>query len=102
MKKMTSASAMKIIHYYSGNEDLSEDEEAELIEALEYMLENEPYVKSAWMFNLAGYYDRIGKYDLAVKYYEMCIAENDPVGYLGLGGIRISICGSMKKHMTAI
>ena len=84
MKRMTVSAAMKIIHFYSGQKNYTEDEAAEYIEAMEYMLDHEPFVENAWLFNLAHLYDQIGKYDLAVKYYNLCIKDN-AVGYIGLG-----------------
>jgi len=84
MKKMTVSAAMKIIHFYSDQREYTENDAAEYIEAMEYMMEHDTYAKNIWIFNLAHLYDQIGKYDLAIKYYNICITDN-PVGYIGLG-----------------
>ena len=85
MKQMDSDTAMLIIHMYTGKDQYTEDEAAEFSEALEYMLDHDFMCPEAWMFNLGDFYRRIGKYDLAVKYFRMCLNEDSNVAYIGLG-----------------
>lgn len=84
MKKMTCDTAMQMIKKYTGRPDLSEDEIILFGEALEYMREHEFFCENAWLFNLGYFYDTIGKYDLAVKYFTTAIDQGDTVSYIGL------------------
>lgn len=85
MKQIDTNSAMDIIHKYSVSKtDFNEDEIVEYSEALEYMLETDFMTPEAWMFNLGDFYRRIGEYDLALKYFYLCLDENCEVAYIGL------------------
>lgn len=84
MKKMTSDTALQMIKKYTGRPDLSEDEIIIFGEALEYMREHEFFCENAWLFNLGAFYDSIGKYDLAIKYFTTAIDQGDTVSYIGL------------------
>lgn len=79
---MDSNEAWEIVKQYSGANNYTEDEMPLIEEALTYI-----YVEArdlcdagfdlweadveAGAFNLAHYYEKIGKYDLAIKYYEI-------------------------------
>ena len=84
MKQLNSKTAMEIIHKYTRQHQYTEDEIAEFSEALEYMLENDYMCPEAWMYNLGDFYRRIGRYDLSLKYLNMCLDEGSSVAYIGL------------------
>lgn len=84
MKQLDLDTAMKIVHKYTRKSQFTEDEIAEYSEALEYMLEYDFMCPEVWMFNLGDFYRRIGKYDLALKYFHLCLDEGSTVAYIGL------------------
>ena len=84
---MTIDEATDIVSRDSFEEHLSEDEEFLLAEALTYMIEHDPEARDIWAYNLASYYDKIGEYDLADKYFNICLESNNIVAYLGLGDL---------------
>ena len=81
---MNPSEAMEIIKRNTRKAEYTEDDIAEMIEALEYMLNIEYFTPEAWMFNLADFYDLIGKYELALKYYRMAIDNGDTVSFIGI------------------
>ena len=81
---MNSEQAMEIIKRNTRKAEYTEDDIAEMIEALEYMRDIEYFTPEAWMFNLGDFYDRIGKYELALKYYHMAIDNGDTVSFIGI------------------
>jgi tetratricopeptide (TPR) repeat protein len=84
---MTIDEATDIVSRYSFESRLSEDERFLLAEALTYMIEHDPAARDIWAYNLASYYDKIDEYDLAVKYYNVCLESRNVVAYLGLGDV---------------
>ena len=81
---MNSDQAMEIIKKFTRRRDLNEDEIILMTEALEYMREIEFSYPPAWYFNIAHFYDSIGRYELALKHYKMAIDEGDTVSYMGI------------------
>ena len=82
---MTINEATDIVSRYSFENHLSEDEQFLLAEALTYMIEHDPAARDIWAYNLASYYDKTGEYDLAIKYFNICLESKNTVAYLGLG-----------------
>lgn len=80
---MDSNEAWEIVKQYSGTDNYTEDEMPLIEEALMHIYvmardlcdADEFYLweadVEAGAFNLASYYEKIGKYDLAIKYYEI-------------------------------
>lgn len=81
---MNSDTAMEIIRKYTNKRNLNDEEIMLMSEALEYMRDNEYFCVEVWLFNLGHFYDRIGRYEKALKYYEMAIREGDTVSYIGI------------------
>lgn len=84
---MTINEATDIVSRYSFEKHLNEDEQFLLSEALLYMIEHDPGARDIWEYNLASHYDKMGEYDLAIKYFNICLKANNTVAYLGLGDV---------------
>ncbi len=85
MKRMSLIDAYKIATMYDDISELSEDDLTEYIDALQYLIDNDPYCPGAWFLDLGNAYDSIEKYELAVKYYSIGIDKGEMAGYIGLG-----------------
>jgi hypothetical protein len=80
---MDNKKAWKIVNTFTGADHLSEDETILYEEALNYIFtvafeSNEACGTDLFLtdveagaYNLAAYYEKIGKYELAMKYYEI-------------------------------
>ncbi|MBO4579120.1 MAG: sel1 repeat family protein [Clostridiales bacterium] len=82
---MTIKEAQKIIESLGPKTDLTEDEEFEFIEALDYMIRTTSDPR--YMMELGGYYYGQRSFDLALKYYDMAAETgyeeaNECLGYV--------------------
>lgn len=82
---MTVDEARKIIRRFDENKKLTEDDVFMFTEAMNYLIEtfHDPHD----MMHLGGYYYKIKKFDLALKYYEMAATYDLPSAYECLGYI---------------
>ena len=82
---MTVDEARKIVRRFDENKKLTEDDVFMFTEAMNYLIEtfHDPHD----MMHLGGYYYKIKKFDLALKYYEMAATYDLPSAYECLGYI---------------
>lgn len=82
---MTIAEANRLIDSLAGKNNLTEEEEFEYIEALDYMIKTT--TEPRYMMQLGGYYYGQRTFDLALKYYNMAAElgyeeANECLGYV--------------------
>ncbi len=87
MKRMNLLDAHRIATMYDDISELSEDELTEYIDALEYLIDNEPYGPEAWLYDLGWAYDSLGKHELAIRYFSLAIEKGELIGFIGLGNV---------------
>ena len=101
MRRMSVSIACRIAARYDDLSEVSEDELTEYIDALEYLMANGIQAPDAWIYNLASAYDSIGKYELALKYYQMSIAQGGSA--VTSDQVKpICTCVSIRRHMNVM